>query len=200
MLGKRGFPLECAAAQVCREAGARVASNVFVRDMDLVAFDVLDGRRLEIVADGFALWRGAQLAIDTTMVSPLRRDGTARPRAADHDGAVLEVARRRKETTYPELSGEGGRARLVVLAAEVGGRWNSETAQFLTALARARAQEVPLVLQGRAEAAWVRRWSAILACTAARAFSLSLLDSRPVGGSGNVVPSVHEVLREAHFS
>ena len=31
MLGKRGFPLECAAAQVCREAGARVASNVFVR-------------------------------------------------------------------------------------------------------------------------------------------------------------------------
>ena len=42
-------------------------------------------------------------------------------------------------------------------------------------------------------------WSAILACTAARAFSLSLLDSRPVGGSGDVVPSVHEVLREACF-
>ena len=37
------------------------------------------------------------------------------------------------------------------------------------------------------------------ACTAARAFSLSL-DSRPVGGSGDVVPSVHEVLREARFS
>ena len=34
----------------------------------------------------------------------------------------------------------------------------------------------------------------------ARAFSLSLLDSRPVGGSGDVVPSVHEVLREARFS
>ena len=55
---------------------------------------------------GWRLWRGAQLAIDTTVVSPLRRDGTAK--AADHDGAVLEVARRRKETTYPELSGEGG--------------------------------------------------------------------------------------------
>ena len=82
-----------------------MASNVFVRDMDLAAFDALDGRRLEIVADGLTLWRGAQLAIDTTMVSPLRRDGTTRPRAADHDGAVLEVARRRKETTYPELSG-----------------------------------------------------------------------------------------------
>ena len=86
MLGKRGFPLECAAAQVCGEAGIRVASNVFVRDMDLAAFDALDGRRLEIVADSLTLWRGAQLAIDMTVVSPLRRDGTARPRAADHDG------------------------------------------------------------------------------------------------------------------
>ena len=63
-----------------------------------------------------------------------------------------------------------------------------------------RAQEVPLVLQVRAEAAWVRRWNVILACTAARAFSLPLLDSRPVGGSGDVVPSVHEVLREARLS
>ena len=71
MLGKRGFPLECAAAQVCREAGARVASNVFVRDMDFAAFDALDQHRLEIVADGFTLWRGGQLAIDTTMVSTL---------------------------------------------------------------------------------------------------------------------------------
>ena len=39
------------------------------------------------------------------------QDGTARPRAANHDGAVLEVARRRKEATYPELPGENGRAR-----------------------------------------------------------------------------------------
>ena len=137
-----------------------------------------DGRRLEIVADGLSLWQGAQLTIDTTMVSPLRRDGTARPRAANHNGAAPDVARRRKEATYPELSGEGGRARLVVLAAEVGARWNTEMAQFLTALAKARAQEVPLLLQGRAEAAWVRRWSAILACTAARALSVSLLDCR----------------------
>ena len=34
VLGKRMFPLECAAAQICREAGARVATNVWVRDME----------------------------------------------------------------------------------------------------------------------------------------------------------------------
>ena len=97
VLGKRGCPLECAAAQVCREGGARVSANVPVRDLDLVAHNNLDGRR--------------QLTIDTTLVSPLRRDGSARARAADHDGAVLVEARRRKERTYPELSGEGVRAR-----------------------------------------------------------------------------------------
>ena len=57
VLGKRGFPLECAAAQVCREGGARVSTNVFVRDMDLAVHNGLDSRRLEVVADGLTLWR-----------------------------------------------------------------------------------------------------------------------------------------------
>ena len=102
-----------------------MSTNVYVRDVDLAAFNVLDGRRLEVVADGLTLFRGAQVAIDTTVVSPLHRDGTASRRAADVDGAALEAARRRKERTYPGLSGDGGRARLVVLAVEVEGRWSS---------------------------------------------------------------------------
>ena len=198
VLGRRGFPLEVAAAQVCREAGARVTTNVHVRDMDLAVFNNLDGRRLEVVADGLTLWQGAQLAIDTTLVSPLRRDGSARPRAADHDGAALEEARRRKERTYPELSGDGGRARLVVLAAEVGGRWSVETAQFLVSLAKTKADAAPDVLRGRVQQAYIRRWSALLACSAVRAFSASLLDRRPVPAPGEI-PSVNEVVREARF-
>ena len=78
VLGRRGWALESAAARVCREGGARVRLNVFVRDMDLTEPNRLDGRRLEVVADGLPLHGGAQLAIDTTMVSPLHRDGTAR--------------------------------------------------------------------------------------------------------------------------
>ena len=169
VLGRRGFPLEVAAAQVCREAGARVSTNLHVRDMDLAVFNNLDDRRLEVVAVGLTLWQGAQLAIDTTLVSPLRRDGSARPRAADHDGAELEEARRRKERTYPELSGDGGRARLVVLAAEVGGRWSVETAQFLVSLAKAKADAAD-VLRGRVQQAHIRRWSALLACSAVLLF------------------------------
>ena len=97
VLGKRGFPLECAAAQICHEAGAKVTTIVHVRDILVAVFNNLDGRRLEVVADGLTLWHGAQLAIDTTLVSPLHRDGSARARAADHNGGVLVEARRRKE-------------------------------------------------------------------------------------------------------
>ena len=53
-----------------------------------------------------------------------------------------------------------------VLAAELGGRWNAETAQFISALARARSSSV-LELQARIEVAWIRGRSAILACSAA---------------------------------
>ena len=132
VLGRRGFALESAAARVCREAGGRVMTNMLVRELDLApGVNTTDGRRLEVVVNGLSLFQGAQLAIETTLVSALRADGTPRPRAATTPGAALDDARTRKETTYPELVGEGSRAKLVVLAAEVGGRWSAETAQFL---------------------------------------------------------------------
>ena len=158
VLGRRVFPLESAAAQVCREAGARVGTNVMVRDLDLWPPHRIDNRRLEVVADGLPLHGGAELAIDTTLVSALTRDGTTRPGADRHDGVALTEAIRRKERTYPELSGEGGRARLVVLAAEVGGRWSDEARTFLGSLARAKARSVPLLLRHSVRAAWLHRW------------------------------------------
>ena len=51
---------------------------MFVRDMDPGLFNAPDVWRLEIVADGLTHWRGVQLAIDTTLVSRLNTDGTAR--------------------------------------------------------------------------------------------------------------------------
>ena len=84
VLGRRGFAVESAAARVCREAGARVSLNVRVQDMDLARPSAFDNRRLEIVADGLPLFHGAQLAVDTTVVSVLRRDGT--PPTVCHHG------------------------------------------------------------------------------------------------------------------
>ena len=105
-------------------------TNMTVRDMDLAAPNPNDSRRLEIV--GLPLFGGAQLAIDTTLVSVLHCDGSARARVAHVDGAAVAVARRRKERTYPELVGQRARTRLVVLAGEVGGRWSGETVAALS--------------------------------------------------------------------
>ena len=142
---------------------------------------------------------GAQLTIDTTMVSPLHGDGTARRGTANTNGKALEMARRRKERTYPELPGEGGRARLVVLGAQVGGRWSTETAEFLSALVWAKVRELPEELQGDARRAWSRRWNMVLGCAAARAVAMSLLDLAP-GGSDGATPSVHDVVWDERFA
>ena len=103
-----------------------------------------------------------------TLVSALRGDGTARAGSATRSGAALKGARRRKERTYLELAGEGGRAKLVVLEGQVGGRWSCEAASFLTSLAQHKAHGAPVLLKGSVEAAWRRRWAALLkACRVA---------------------------------
>ena len=171
---------------------------MMVRDLDLWPPHRIDNRRLEVVADRLPLHGGAQLAIDTTLVSALTRDGTVPPGADRHDGVALSEARRRKERTYPELSGEGGRARPVVLAAEVGGRWSDEARTFLGTFARGKARSAPRLLRHSVQAAWLHRWRCLLACTAARSFALSLLDTAAPGVDGDL-PSMQDVLSEGRY-
>ena len=182
VLGRRGFAVESAAARICREAGGRVVTNVFLRDLDLPV-PVNDGLRLEVVVDGFAVFGGAQLAMDTTVVSSFHCDGSPHRGTADVDGTVLAAARRRKERTFPELVRPGRRARLVVLAGDVAGRWSEETVSSD-------------ILKKRAEQAWRMRWCCLLACAAARAFAASLLDRRGPGGADGETPSVHHVVND----
>ena len=63
------------------------------------------------------LFSGRQLAVDTTLVSALQGNGEPRRGAADHDGVALMEVQHDKKRTYP---GRGARARLVVLALDVG--------------------------------------------------------------------------------
>ena len=154
----RGCPLERAAARVCREAGARVTPNTHLADLNLQV-DRVDDRRLEVVANGLPLWVGQQLAVDTTLVSPLSGQGQPVRRGGRVAGAALAVARRRKERAYPELV-RAHRCRLVVLAVEVGGRWSDEAASFIRSLAHARALEAPARLRPSVVGALVARWSA----------------------------------------
>ena len=102
VLARRAGPFERAAARICKEAGARVASHVALRDFNL---DVPagDGRCIEVVANGLSIWQGAQIAGDATIVSPVRRDGQPRQRADHQPGLALDQAVDRKHRASPEL-------------------------------------------------------------------------------------------------
>ena len=197
VLRARSGPLERAAARICREAGATVALNVRLRDLNV---DVArqDERRIEVIANGLALWGGAQLAVDTTLVSPLTSAGAPRRSAGRTAGAALALARKAKERTYPELR-QSARCKLVVLALELGGRWSTEAATFVRLLARLHSRAVPASSRGPSISAFTARWSALLSFAAARAFAASL-PSLPLGGTANVdgePPLLSDILAES---
>ena len=107
-------------AVICLEYLVIWASNTVNSSMsslwkDLsVLVDRQDDRRLEVIANGLPLWGGVQLAVDTTLVSPLDSLGRPRSHARRFRGAALRYARLAKERTYPELL-RAPRCRLVVV-------------------------------------------------------------------------------------
>ena len=176
VLVRRACPFERAAARVCYEAGARVATNVALRDLNL-GVPVSDGRRLEVVANCLPAFGGIQVAVDVTLVSPLRRDGSSRPRADSEPGLALrEATERKRRATYPEFQG-ARRCRLIVFAAEVGGRWG-EAEAFLQKLACGRALASPAEQRGAVAAAYARRWGQMLAIAAQTASASCPLTAR----------------------
>ena len=107
VLERRGFALESAASRFCREAGGRVTTNVLVIDLDVAVPNALDGRRLEVVADGLPLFGGAQLAVDTTLVSLLHAKGSPHRHAADtgrwSDEEMAFLLARAKASSEPRI-------------------------------------------------------------------------------------------------
>ena len=169
----RAGPIEHTVARICREAGARVQTNVALTDLN-VAVPASDERRIEVLAAGLPCFGGAQLAVDVTLRSPLCRRGL--PRDGSHwlDGAAAATARVDKQRTYPELCG-ASRCRLVVLCLETGGRMSAETVAFLHQIAEARARSCPGYLRRPSAFAFERRWARMLAVSAASSFAASLL-------------------------
>ena len=180
-------------ARVLREAGARVSVNVFLRDLDL-PIGAMDQRRIDVIAEGLPVFHGAQLAIDATLVSPLRANGEPHRRCPDQDGAALTFARRRRERTYPELAGGRGRARLVVIASETGGCFSDKTQTLLRLLAEAKTRSTPKPLRVRARQSWLLRWGSLLSCAAAGAFASSLLGLHGNLGADGDAPSVSDMI------
>ena len=170
-----------------------MTTNVLLRDLDLHEPIAADGRRLEVAVDGLPLFGGAQLALDTTLVSALHCDGTARRGAALNEGVATSMAERRKDLSSDKPD-------LVwwcwPLKSEAGGLQS----RFISALAHARAWCERWLLRRRVEHAWRLRWGALLSCTAARAVADAFLElPRSVGADGDTL-ATHEVERGFVFA
>ena len=134
--------------------------NCLLRDLTLESVPSNGIRRIEVIATGLPLFGGIQLAVDATLVSAVKADGTAQPRAERSDGVRLEESQRHTERKYPELL-EAQRCKLVVAAMEVGGRWSEESYFFLDTLAQGRAAEAPKALRESVFQACKTRWARI---------------------------------------
>ncbi|CAK0885381.1 unnamed protein product, partial [Prorocentrum cordatum] len=164
LLARRAKPLERAWARVAREAGGRVVPQQLLRDTNAVVHNPLDRRQLDLVVYGISP-NGVPLCCDSTMVSPLRRDGWHRPRTFDTDGAALLEAERRKRRRYHEFT-TGHSGRLMVLSCEVGGRWGRDSLQLVRLLAKQKARAAPALLRRSAELAYTNRWWGFLSVAA----------------------------------
>ena len=82
ILRRQGRPLERAIARICKEAGAGVATDTRGNDLNTSPPNQQDDRRTEVIPNAL----GTQLTAETTLVSPLTRDGPS-----------LEMARRDAE-------------------------------------------------------------------------------------------------------
>ena len=182
-LKRRSRPLERIWARVFREAGARVVEDVLLRNTSLPGIQGHDGRRVEILATGLPLHRGVPLAVDATLVSPLRADGRPCPRAAEADGVAIQRGERAKRATYPELV-QSDVVRLVTVACEVGGRFSEASAAIVRQLAAARARECAPPLRSAARAAWALRWTRLLSVTAQDCLAATLVDDVPADLDG----------------
>ena len=172
-LATRARPVEKTWARFLREAGARVRENVHLSDTTLLEPEADDGRRVEVVASGLPLAQGVPLAVDATLVSPVRADGTPSPRAHYLPGSTFARAEKLKQTTYPELV-QSSVLRLKTVACEVCGRWNSVALNLLDELATARARTEVKVLQSAASRAWRSRWTEMLAVSVQEALASTL--------------------------
>ena len=162
-----------------------------LRQLGLLSISPVDCRRLEIVATGLPIARGAPVAIDATMVSPLHADGSPWNNSDVRPGVPFERAEEAKETTYPELLGHDA-VKLITLAYEVGGRWSDESHDLVLLQLKQG-----VLLATFRQLHWCPWW-ALLSCAQQDALASTLVDDQELllHGHDAVEPPLVDILME----
>eukprot|EP00439_Symbiodinium_sp_Y106_P044768 s6206_g5.t1 len=194
VLAARAVPVERAIARVCQEAGARVGRNVALSAMNLDV-PIHDAWRIEVVCNGLPLWHGAQLAVCYACQPPFSgRQAAPRPSQALLC-AQLPGASAGKLT--PSLTAAGGAAWSCLGLRLVAAGTAKPPPSSASLLARARA--TPAALRPAAQAAWVLRWSGLVAVAVQRALTTTFLElpmhAKPC--AAGPAPDLHKLLADA---
>ena len=136
---KRAKPVENAWTQIFREAGGWTDPQAMTRNFGLPGVSPGDQSRPDGGTFGLSVHGGLPLAWDTTLRSPVRRDGTVRPGALLRAGSTFQDSRRGTRRDYRALD-RSDRVVLLTLAGEVGGAWSSEAHRLIRDMARAKAE------------------------------------------------------------
>ena len=177
VLRSRGGPLERAAARVCREAGARVTTHTRLADLNIPHVQHLDDRRIEVIANGLALWGGAQLAVDTTLVSPLTRAGEPGRRAGRYAASCrFQFQSQSQRTSLPRTPSQ-----FQVPPCRFRNRSGRplERGSRLFHHQPRPSQNTPALLRQAAIASLISRWTAFLTHAALTAFAAALIFEDP---------------------
>ena len=163
--------------QVLEEAGYRIRTERLLRDTHLRTTPQ-DMRRMDMVAAPGArsvgARRGVALFCDVTICSTHKKNGEARPGAANIDGATISQAVRKKQRRYSDVV-NSPQAALVVLGCEAYGRWCEHAVSLVREMAKLKARQAPRRLQTVAEHAWSNRWWGIIGVGVQRAIAESLI-------------------------
>jgi len=180
LLRRRATPQERTWRRIFAEAGAVVLKNQKLTDMKLdgVSPNPKDDRRVEIMAKELPLYKGMPLICDASLVSPLKANGDARPRAAHEPGVAIASIEDTKAKTYPELV-TSNQCKFLVLAGEVGGRWSDTTCRLIRDLATAKSEDAAPRLRKSAAFAWENRWWSMISVATQNALAATLVDDAP---------------------
>jgi len=117
--------------------------------------------RLDLVVPGLNVASGLPLFCDATVVSPLTRQGRARPGTSNAGGSLLARAEVHNDSTYDAVTSSGlGVVRC--LGHEVFGRWCKQASSLLPLLAREKSRGVHPRLRRGVALAYQQRWSGVI--------------------------------------
>ena len=137
--------------------------------MDIVVPNQLDERRIEVLANGLPLFHGVQVPVD--MVSALWRMEPPTPVPPTSTGLLWRLLVAGKSSGTPSSLPTGQNTTCCL--------WG----ETFSALGQSQSPSRALM-----PSAWLRRWQCMLACGAAQACALSLLDHHSgLGSHGHTI-------------